>query len=492
MGANKTRKMNWSSFFFPFFFFLAVLAYTGAAVQTRSGAGQPIVVTPPIAPVAVHSAPATPTLRLLPTLTPAGGSAYLVANVQDTGAGGPSRGDAEAAVGDVILKRDNVAIGTADSVEIRPGLGADADSLLLQYNHSPVETYNWLRDTSYEALRSVRGMLLWIRNEIQAVIDQCKNIVLAHPLALDATVSAIAVITVYNYGPTILNFALKDIQCYEDGSEDYRAVLQAANPHAPMSRYEEWAVSYQGLEGCRTGTRPYQGRQEARHAKFSQERAKQERKYQDNSHRHIQALQYVYEEYEGTCDAPQGADQRQPQGTKAGAHDEASILKSCEDQDAVYRASYTKKRRHGKNDIKPWLAKESTYDELKIGALEIHQILDLVVLCVPVVIYVIFGDNQEVLFAFSSLSLLLGIVFLFGEQSSFYEDFDRRARAGELVERKDQNQFVALLFMMGVIKDLAILLGSLALFQIFGHVWVWATRTYPTLLLCGPSGIRSK
>ncbi len=491
MGANQTSKMNWSFFFF----FMAVLAYTGAAVLTRSGAGQPIIVTSPAAQIPAPAAPTTPALRLLPVPTPAaGGGAHVVATVQGTGAGGP--GGVGVPVGDVILKRDHVPIGLGDNAAAGPGLGADADSFRLQYNHYPVDTYDWLRDTSYDALQSARGMLLWMGNKIQAIANQCKNIVHTCPMAVDATVSAVAVTTVYNYGPTFLNYALKNTQCYVDGSEDYRALLRLDNPHAPTSRYEEWGISYEGLEGCRTGTRPYQARiQEARHEKFLQERVEQERKNQEDSHKHTKASQHVCEELKDTCDATkEGADQRQAQGTNAGVHDEANILKPPEDQEAENRASYTKEQGHGKKDAnkEPWLAEESTYDDLKTGAVEVQQILDLVVLWVPVVIYVIFGDNQEVLFAFSSLSLLFGILFFSGEHSSYYEDFDRRARAGELVERKDRNQFVALLFMMGVIKDLAILLGSLASFQIIGHVWAWVTLTYPASQLCSLSERRNK
>ena len=65
------------------------------------------------------------------------------------------------------------------------------------------------------------------------------------------------------------------------------------------------------------------------------------------------------------------------------------------------------------------------------------------------------------------------------EHCSYSEDFGRRARAGELVEQKDRTEFVALLFMVGIIKDLAILLGILACFRIIGRVWAWVIRTYP-------------
>jgi len=108
-----------------------------------------------------------------------------------------------------------------------------------------------------------------------------------------------------------------------------------------------------------------------------------------------------------------------------------------------------------------------------------QQFLDLVVLWVPVAVYVLFGDNRGVMYIFSGLSFLLGVFSFFMKHGSSYKDFDRRARAGELVEQKDRIEFVALLFMVGIIKDLAILLGILACFRVIDRVWAWMIRTYP-------------
>ena len=72
-------------------------------------------------------------------------------------------------------------------------------------------------------------------------------------------------------------------------------------------------------------------------------------------------------------------EQAQPQGTKAGAHDEESTYK---------------------------------YDELLAGAAEVQQLLDLIVLWVPVAVYAMFGDNRGVMYIFYGygLSFLLGLV----------------------------------------------------------------------------------
>ena len=139
-------------------------------------------------------------------------------------------------------------------------------------------------------------------------------------------------------------------------------------------------------------------------------------------------------------------EQAQPQGTKAGVHDEESTHK---------------------------------YDELLAGAAEVQQLLDLVVLWVPVAVYVMFGDNREVMYIFSCLAVLLGAFSFFMEHCSYYKDFDRRARAGALVEQKDRKEFIALLIIVGIIKDLAMLLGVFACIQIIGRVWAWVTGRYP-------------
>ena len=110
-------------------------------------------------------------------------------------------------------------------------------------------------------------------NGLQAVGNKGNDFVRAHPVAVGVTVSAVAVTTAYNYGPTLLDYALKNTQCYVDGSGDYRAVLRLDNLDTPTSRYKEWGIWYQGVQACRTGTRPYQARlEEARLEKLRQER----------------------------------------------------------------------------------------------------------------------------------------------------------------------------------------------------------------------------
>lgn len=104
----------------------------------------------------------------------------------------------------------------------------------------------------------------------------------AYPVAVGVTVSAVVVTTVYNYGPTLLDYAFKNKQCYVDGSKDYLAVLQLDNLDA-------WGIWYQGVEACRTGTRPHQARlEEARLEQERQEMKEQERKEREETAKRTQ------------------------------------------------------------------------------------------------------------------------------------------------------------------------------------------------------------
>ena len=454
---NQTSKMKWSLILI---FVLAVLAHTGdAQVLTRSGAGEPIVVAPPAAPMLAPAAPAAPALPPLPVLPPAGGGTHIVANVPGAGAGGAAGGGAGVPGPGVALDGAGAPVGVGGGAGAGPGAGAGADGV--QVHHNPLifaDVYDWLRDASHDTLQSARGALQWMGNGLQAVGNQGNTFVHAHPVAVGVTVSAVAVTIVYNYGPTLLDYALKNKQCYVDGSEDSCAVLRLDNLDAPTSRYKEWEIWYQGVEACRTGARLEEARLEKlrqeREEQERQEREKQERQEREEQERKNQEkaskrTQISHPGYKATGDATQERteqrEQELPQGAEAGAHDEESTYK---------------------------------YDELPAGAVEMQQFLDLVVLWVPVAVYVLFGDNQGVMYIFFGLSFLLGVFSFLMKHCSYYKDFDRHARAGELVEQKDRIEFVALLFMVGIIKDLAILLGILAAFRVIRRVWAWVIRTY--------------
>lgn len=106
-------------------------------------------------------------------------------------------------------------------------------------------------------------------------------------------------------------------------------------------------------------------------------------------------------------------------------------------------------------------------------------------LWVPVAVYVMFGDSRGVMYIFSCLSVVLGVFSVFGEHYSYY--IDRRARAGEVVEQKDRKKFIALLFIVGIMKDLACCWASL---RVYGLLIVSGPESFvpiPPRLLCGIS-----
>ena len=330
-------------------------------------------------------------------------------------------------------------VGMGGGIAAGPDADADAPYVPVHFvAPHPVNLHPWLRDRVFDALESAWG-------GIQTVGTRGNDFVHDHPVAASVSVAAVAVTTVYDYGPTLLDYALKDTQCYVDGSEDYRAVLRLDNLKAPTSRYEEWGISYQGFQACYTGTRPHLARlEEARLETLRQEREEQERKEQEEARKQQEEQERKEREEasERTKASQLATEKHADQREQAQQHDEASTYK---------------------------------YDDLPAGAAEIRQILDLVVLWVPVAVYFFFGDKRRVTYIFAGLSFLLGVSSFFVEHGSYYEELDRRARAGDMVEQQDRNGFVVLLFIVGIIKDLAILLGILACFRIIDFV----IRTYP-------------
>jgi len=138
----------------------------------------------------------------------------------------------------------------------------------------------------------------------------------------------------------------------------------------------------------------------------------------------------------------------------------------------------TQKRADQREQAQPQGTKVGAHD--LAGAAEVQQLLDLIVLSLSACCRVCHvWDNRGVMYIFYGLSFLLGVFSFIWEHCSYYEDFDRRARAGDLTEQKDRKEIMALLFIVGIIKDLAMLFGVLASLRIIGRVWAWLTRTYP-------------
>lgn len=205
-----------------------MLVHTGSAqVQTRSGAGAPIIVTPP------GGGTHRPAWERVQGLLPVEPPWRVVRPARGPGwcgrPGGPAGGCAAGAPG-------------------QPGGGTLADIV------------NWTRGISNNALQLAQGALQWMCNGVQAVGNQGNQVVQAHPLAVGVTVTAVAAMTAYYYVPSVVDYAFCDTKCNVDGGGDCRALLSLTYHDAPQSQLDEWVILFMAAENCRTGIRPHQDR----------------------------------------------------------------------------------------------------------------------------------------------------------------------------------------------------------------------------------------
>ena len=213
----------------------------------------------------------------------------------------------------------------------------------------------------------------------------------AHPVTVGVTLAAVVVITAYNYGPTLFDYAKNNTQCYVDGRGDYRVVLRLDNlePRRVALRSggsgtRGWRSAAQALVPTKPGWRRRASRSFAKRGRSKNvEREEQERKEQEET---AKRTKISHPGYKATGDATQErVDQReqaQSQGTEAGTHVDAKALERLKMEQEMDEEvdKIMKQIVHMYKEISAGAEEMIKYAELPAAAEEIQQFLAFVVL----------------------------------------------------------------------------------------------------------------
>lgn len=470
--ASKPFKMNWSFVLCMAFLFLVVLTHTGSVVQTRSGAGQPIVVLPPAAAV------------------PMGGGAHVAANM-GAGAGGAAGSGAGVPGAGVALDGGGAPVGVGGGAAGGPGAVAGPGGVGGANQFQPVtweELYGWMRDVTHDLAQSAQDVLQWVGGEVQALGYRSTEFVHAHPVAVGVAVSAAAATTVYVYGPSALDYALQGTECYEEGSKDFRGILGLDN-EAPMSYYSEWLIRIKGVEACRTGTRPHQARleeaitEQLRQEREKEEREKEERRKQDAAEGEQEDDTHPgYErwDYQATQDAHEkvaAAGQREKQGTMPNMHaDDAKAGTLLEgDQEDESETEPAEERGHEDEQAHEQPANASAYQELVEGGRMTRNFLEWLAFTGFLFFFFVAGMFWAATYAYSMLFVVFFMFPQWLEGLSYYKELDLNARAGLLTVIADRDTYEMFLAVRGVSIHLAFIMAGLTALRI----WTWVMRMFP-------------